>query len=714
MKDLKQVLKPFAFHGVDWLSEEGDQAKVTCPFCGKSGHFYANSKNGLWDCKRCGHSGNIPQFLEFILEYHAEQTTVGLYKLLARKRKRKVPYTQYKKHEFAMTPGGEWLFPVRSKTGTIEDLRMWNGKNIIGTAGCKSGLWGADRLAKSKPNQTVWIAEGEWDAIALDWMFTKLKMNKEVVVVGVPGANVFKKEWVVKFQGRKVVVAYDADHPGDVGSNKVAKLLSNSARKIKFVSWSLDEETGKDVSDIIEETKTLDDSYLWLLNHLDDSPRVLLEKEKPKPTSSSGSNSKPKTNSRKSTKSRLKKASSKRIIPFSEIVELYKRWFKMTPDSVMALRIIFSTVFSVQVSGDPLWMYIVSPPGGGKTALLNPLRHCENTVFQSSLTAHTLVSGFAGSEDPSLLPQLQGKTLVLKDMTEVLGKPQHVQDEIFGQLRGAYDGGVERTYGNLQRRVYNDLNFSLVAGVTPMIHGHSKAHMGERMLKFQLNYKSKSEQRDLMRQAMANVGRERLADDELGDQTSQFLDREINVDKLIGNVPEWVINRILPISMLVAKLRSEVSRDFRGDQVIYRPTEEIATRLSKQFLKMTLLLPLTGNGSSVTKTDFKLIEKLAFDTSIGWNLDVVAAIAELESAGKVVTRKTLVQTAKLPPANVKRRIEDMELSKVIVKEERKTSKVTDTRFTYKLTEEVRELWNQARISTKSHQFHRSKNLRRRS
>lgn len=42
------------------------QWNATCPFCSKPGHFYMNSKNGLFDCKKCGEVGNWFKYSKFI------------------------------------------------------------------------------------------------------------------------------------------------------------------------------------------------------------------------------------------------------------------------------------------------------------------------------------------------------------------------------------------------------------------------------------------------------------------------------------------------------------------------------------------------------------------------------------------------------------------------------------------------------------------------
>lgn len=37
-----------------------------CPFCGKESHFYIDKTSQLWDCKKCGESGNIYKLLRFV------------------------------------------------------------------------------------------------------------------------------------------------------------------------------------------------------------------------------------------------------------------------------------------------------------------------------------------------------------------------------------------------------------------------------------------------------------------------------------------------------------------------------------------------------------------------------------------------------------------------------------------------------------------------
>lgn len=689
-----ETLFPFEFHGVDFTEvPEHGQAVGTCIFCEKEGHFYVNVESGQWDCKRCGKAGNTTTFLEQLLDHWRENTTRSDYLRLKSLRHGVCHSSCYRDSGFVFD-GARWLFPCRTSRGTVQDVRVYvEGKRIIGTKGCSTGLFGSERLVKESSNgRVVWICEGEWDTVATDYLLRRVKAN--AIAVGVPGANVFKGEWAKLMAGRDIVVAYDADKTGDAGMEKVKGMLQGRVRSLRFIRWPLDVDDGFDVSDLILAEGEPKKAWNRLNGLLAKAPRT------ESLVSRNGAVKKSDAPSADVPQEEQPKRKKGKPISFADVVKRYRRWFELTDDSVMAMRCIFSVVFSNHLSGDPLWLYIVAPPGSGKTALLNPLRSVPDLcVFRSSLTTHMLVSGFQASTDPSLIPQLFGKTLVLKDLTELLSAPMHVQEEVFSTLRGAYDGLVERSYGNAVFRKYEG-TFSFVSGVTVQIHGHSRASMGERMLKFQLIPHHKTDHESVIRAAMRNTGNEGELDEDLFEITSDFLSREIDVDRVKRSVPQWAEDRIVALAQLIAKLRTEVERDFRGEQVRYRPQDEVATRLGKQLKKMAMLLTLTNDDPRgvVTESDFKVVERVAFDTAIGWSLDVVQAMMQFNGGQQPVSTKDLVDVSGLPRSNIARKMDDLLLLRVIEKITEKGAARNLDRVFYRLMPSVVKLWNQAKVA----------------
>lgn len=250
--EIPHELKPLQCHGVTFAGTSGsNQLYGSCPFCDDTRHFYVNSQDGRWDCKKCGTEGNVYTFLEQIVEMHRKATTDDDYRSLSRMRG--LSTSMLKRYDLAWT-GDRWLIPIPAATGRIHDVRRWNPRTgkIKSTTGCRAQLLGAHELAEADPDVPVWVCEGEWDAMALTWMIS-LRSNRSDIVVAVPGANTFKKEWGNLFHGRCVNLAYDNDDAGRKGATKAAGLLGGVASSVHRVVWPDSKPSGFDVRDLVVE-----------------------------------------------------------------------------------------------------------------------------------------------------------------------------------------------------------------------------------------------------------------------------------------------------------------------------------------------------------------------------------------------------------------------------------------------------------------------------
>ncbi len=92
--------------------------------------------------------------------------------------------------------------------------------------------------------------------------------------------------------------------------------------------------------------------------------------------------------------------------PFRPLREVLERWF-YKPD-LQALRIAMGTIKAHYLKiGTPAWLFVVAPPGTGKTTM-SIMSACGLQEVQAlgDVTENTFLSGFHGHKDPGLLEKL--------------------------------------------------------------------------------------------------------------------------------------------------------------------------------------------------------------------------------------------------------------------------------------------------------------------
>ncbi len=675
-KSLPTNIKTFACHGVDSLEDGGDgNWGGDCPFCGKELHFFMNADTGKWDCKVCGKVGNIITFLGAIAAERHTDTTRGKWRRLSQDRG--IPVRILMKRKLGWDSTNKcWLIPCHSESGTVRDIRRWSKKGMKTTAGCKTQLFGADQLAVAKRGARVWLCEGEWDAMAMDWLLAERGL-KDDVVVAVPGATIFKKDWVKMFAGLDVMTLYDADEAGDKGMEIVQRRLGGVTRNLWFVNWSETIKSGYDLRDFMQDHFDSDDEDDTTLEKL----LGLFESRTRRDVTSSGD---------------AGEEPQEDIDPIEldELLATFEEHLEMRADLVIALKVILAVCLSNDIKGDPLWVYVVGPPGSGKTMLLSALQKSARTIFRSTLTAHGLVSGWRGDgEDPSLIPKLIGKTFVAKDFTEVLDMPINAQEEIFSTLRGAYDGSVQKQFGNGVMREYYG-HFSFLAGVTNTIHGHRKAHLGERFLKVLIKQPSRAQATAVTNAALGSIGREHVMEDALQDATRRYLARRADIDSL-PRFSKHHLARINALVQLIATMRSQVERDWHGGELLYKPEPEAGNRLAKQLGKLAMMVGfVNGDEDEISDDTYAVMERVAFDTGYGFNLDIVDAVMTL---GGRATKSEVVQHTELPASTLARRFEDLVMLKVLKHDgEQKGEKPGRPAKVYAVSKDIATLWNKAK------------------
>ena len=288
---------------------------------------------------------------------------------------------------------------------------------------------------------------------------------------------------------------------------------------------------------------------------------------------------------------------------FARLQERFAHHFDIKDPYILEVEL--ATLLTVKMPGDPLWIFIVGPPSGMKTESLRWLRFLEGRVYStSSLTPHSLISGLKGGHD--LLPFLDGKTLTVKDFTAILEMRRESREQIFSQLRDAFDGYTEKDFGSVGHKAFES-RFHILAGVTGAIEGYYSVQswLGQRFLK------ARVPETDAFQKALDGSGNETGIRWEMA---ALVQDTVAPVD--LGSwrdVDTAGVETLRPVVELLARARAHVPRDESGN-ISALPEPELTPRLAKQLRKLCIGRAMLYGREKVEKEDLVFARRVALDT----------------------------------------------------------------------------------------------------
>ncbi|MBA7492125.1 DNA primase [subsurface metagenome] len=464
---------------------------------------------------------------------------------------------------------GKLLFQVIRYRNKGFSQRQPNGQGdwIDNTVGIRRVLYRLPELVKAQG--LVFIVEGEKDTDNL------LKLDLPATTNPM-GAGKWKSEYNQSLKHfEKVVLLPDNDQQGRLHMRAVGNsLLEDDFKDIRLLDLPGLAE-GEDISD-------------WLKKDSNNKELLLLHGEEA-PTFS----------------------------PFEfsleEVLNTFKRWLVL--DESTYIEVVLATVISNLIPGDPVWLFLTGQSGGSKTEVLRTLFDSPLIYPVSKFTAHTLISGKRGKgqKDPSLLPLLNNKTLIIKDFSCILEMPRDDRGQIFADLRDAYDGEASKKLGLEQQLYKYKSHFSMIAGTTGAIDAFTSVRqaLGERFLKIRLAKSSDDLAKTL--KALDNVDEQERMRKELGKIVSNFLSQPFKPSQV--DISQGLKKQLALLANFVGKCRTSVSRDPYMQGVIKFPPEpELGTRLGVQFAKLAKSLAVIKGKVEVDKTELDIIRRVALDT----------------------------------------------------------------------------------------------------
>jgi hypothetical protein len=330
----------------------------------------------------------------------------------------------------------------------------------------------------------------------------------------------------------------------------------------------------------------------------------------------------------------------------------FRRWLHLP--NTGALDVVLATIAANIVDGDPTWVLLVGPPGGGKGELLNAVSGLPDVHPTATLTEAALLSGTPKREQEKgakggLLREIGDFGIVVcKDFGSVLSMNRDARALVLAALREVYDGAWTRHVGtDGGRTLHWQGKVGLVGGCTPAIdraHGVMGA-MGERFVLYRLPEVDPDTQ---ARTALRHAGREKTMRAELAQAASAVLSNVHAPRQRTGDETQ----RLIALATFTVRARSAVERDGYSREIELVLPPEAPTRLV--IVLDRLLAGLDAIGCDRDQA-LAIVHKAALDSVPALRL---AALAALHACDDLDTN-AIADAVRHPASTTRRALEDL-------------------------------------------------------
>lgn len=571
----------FQFHTNCVSEDAGNEQNVTdCPFCGKEKHFYYNPLPDklLWDCKSCQRKGNKYTFLSLLYEQQCQ--------IVFEVPLKGIPYKHYATAGVRKNPFNDTLvLPTYNNEGALNNLYKYveHSNRWMGSPTCAHGLLGNKEVL----NDDVWICEGHFDYLAAIAM---IGVTRPISPVGVPGAGVFKDDWLYKLKDKNITILADNDDAGLAMVDKIIEIIKASPVKpksIKSVSWE-GKGKGYDLRDFYnEEGRKAFKALATYTEEIKDNTLVKVTVQNVIEDFSCDS--------------------------YDKAIEACKKAFVVTSDMELVIPAVMASIYSVNVKGEQVWFRIIGAPSSGKTSIAKAVSASDQVVSRSTFTG--LFSGWSDDkdDDPGLIPQIAGKTLIVKDADALLRQPNI--ERIMSELRDFFDKSSTVQYRNRKSYDYQNIRSTFILMGTNVLRRADHSYLGERFLTLEMNTTSQEEEainKFAFKAAYAQAtGKEEEPDQQLMSSMKGWINHLMQL-KIEDEPDSELENEIINMAWIAAKLRTQVDRNMRGD-IASPPVPELPPRLIKQMVSTAMSLCVVFQIPKPNELVYKILSKITRD-----------------------------------------------------------------------------------------------------
>ncbi len=368
---------------------------------------------------------------------------------------------------------------------------------------------------------------------------------------------------------------------------------------------------------------------------------------------------------------------------------VYRKWLELPDDRV--LDFVFGVICANVFGGDPVWGGIVGGSGDTKTEILRSLQH--PIIFPlSDLSANSLISGLRsedayGGDEPSLLPKLDGRILVVKDLTPLISGNAESRNKVLGDLRDVYDGSATKAFGTGQVKSFES-RFGMLFGVTPVIEScwPDINALGDRFIYYRCEPGNSLAK---VKAAFNNSDRKKEMREELAGAAGSVLAIEVVRDI---NVMEKFRTELIHLADFVAKARSPVKRKGQTEEIEYEPIPEIGTRLVGQFAQLARGIAVARQVRTVNDSIMELVRHVARSAIPRDRLRLLECLSQFDAAKST---QEIGTNMRMGCGSLNRKLEDLWALSLV---ERKTS--VSGRFAWRLSDLARERIRQSKLLDK--------------
>lgn len=675
-----ETLKPFLFHGLDLQHKKGAaNATCDCVFCGREGKFNVRIDNSKFRCVTCGEEGNQYVFLRRLHEISTLSTTDKDFDELAENRKLLYRSTLVEWGICKSVVNKKWLVPGYNEKGALTNLYQYvfNGTRwlLLPTPTCSHAILGMNNYDPKKP--VTAICEGVWDGACLYETLSKAKRGEEGYVptnheelsmladknvLAIPGALVFKENWLPLLHKQTVILMAQNDHPHKnektgkdsppasySGMERIAKMVLASKSvptDLRLLSWGKDGynkdfPSGYDVRDMLTSSGMALESRLLRLEALEAQiSGIPLEWI----TDDSGASGGGASNNAGNTAARLKPLECK---DYKTLITAWRKAMRWRQEMEDVLSTMLAVCASTVQVGDQLFLQVIGSAGGGKTKFCDALLVSDNCYPLEHLTGFH--SGWKGNdgEDYSLITRMNRKTLITPEGDVIMSSPNF--DQIMSEQRRIFDGTSGASFKNKKEdNRYTGLRTPWIMAGTPAMMDHDQSRLGDRFLKIIIDDPDDDERKAILLRC-GHAALSAVMQTSNGEATKQLDSKYALAYQLTGGYVDYLRDNIedllstlqtdadnlvaycVELGEFTADLRARP--DPEANRKDTTASKELATRLTHQFVRLACCLAVVLNKKTVDEEILRRVKKVALDTAKGVPLEILRIIRKYETGG---------------------------------------------------------------------------------